>query len=89
MRARTSRRVSPPPLASVESIVLAGVCAFAMSACAASAPALSANHPADPAAPAGRLAGPPAILRAARPPATPPADATPPDKAAPEHKHAH
>jgi hypothetical protein len=55
-------------------------------ACAARAPSLPAPHPADPAASSGRLAGPPAILRAARPPA----GATVPEPEAehpPEHRH--
>jgi hypothetical protein len=46
--------------------------------CAAQAPAMSASHPADPAAKGGRLAGPPAILRAARASAVTEAEDVPP-----------
>jgi hypothetical protein len=42
------------------------IAALAVSACAARAPQTPANDPADPAAKPGRLAGPPAILRAGK-----------------------
>ena len=40
--------------------------ALVLGACAARAPQPPPEHPADPAAKPGRLAGPPAILRAGR-----------------------
>jgi hypothetical protein len=79
------------------SIVWLALACASVCACAARAPSLSSSHPADPAAPAGRLAGPPAILRAARPAPVTPGSATPahehepapkpPDRATPAHEH--
>jgi len=72
-------------------VKLAALSLVLLGACAARAPSLTADHPADPAAPAGRLAGPPAILRAARPAAAPAPDAPPPPAppAGTEHDHDH
>ncbi|HVK75179.1 MAG TPA: hypothetical protein VM734_17740 [Kofleriaceae bacterium] len=58
-------------------MVLAAIAA----GCAARAPSVPAGHPADPAAKAGRLAGPPAILRVR------PADQVAPAPAPAAHDH--
>jgi hypothetical protein len=65
---------------------LAPVLLVPLVACAVDAPALSAQHPANPAAPAGRLAGAPASLRPGVVvyPDVPAAAAEPP-----EHHHHH
>jgi molybdopterin-guanine dinucleotide biosynthesis protein A len=51
--------VKPGPLAAL----LAGLLAASLAGCAPRALAVTADHPASPDAPAGRLAGPPAALR--------------------------
>jgi len=56
-----------------------------LAACAAHAPALPADHPANPAAPVGRVAGAPASLR----PGVVSYPDVPAVRAAPAHDHHH
>lgn len=68
-------------------VALGGVLLLASAGCAARAPAMAASHPADPAAKGGRLAGPPAILRAARASAVTEAEDPPQVPADGGHEH--
>lgn len=62
---------------------------FVLVGCAPAGISTSPEHPANPAAPAGRLAGPPAALQPEPPQSRPQPAPQPPPKPAPGHEHHH